>query len=61
MGVLQMAINQGRLDGVHESAENAPHMFWFLMDCVKGVSTSMIYRPVLNKSGHGVRSPIDGL
>ena len=26
----------------------------------KDVSTSMIYTHVLNKGGHGVRSPIDG-
>lgn len=26
----------------------------------KGVSTTMIYTHVLNKGGHGVRSPIDG-
>ena len=27
----------------------------------KDVSTTMIYTHVLNKGGHGVRSPIDGL
>ena len=27
----------------------------------KGVSTTMIYTRVLNKRGHGVRSPVDGL
>ena len=36
-------------------------MFWFLMDFVKGVSITMIYTHVLNKGGHGVRSPIDSL
>lgn len=27
----------------------------------KDVSTTMIYTHVLNKAGHGVRSPVDGL
>lgn len=27
----------------------------------KDVSTTMIYTHVLNKGGHGVRSPVDGL
>ncbi len=27
----------------------------------KGVSTTRMYRHVLNKGGHGMRSPIDGL
>lgn len=27
----------------------------------KNVSTTMIYTHVLNKEGHGVRSPVDGL
>ncbi len=27
----------------------------------KDVSTTRMYRHVLNKGGHGVRSPIDGL
>ncbi|MEK7699822.1 MAG: tyrosine-type recombinase/integrase, partial [Planctomycetota bacterium] len=27
----------------------------------KDVSTAMIYTHVLNKGGHGVRSPVDGL
>jgi integrase len=27
----------------------------------KDVSTTMIYTRVLNKGGHGVRSPVDGL
>lgn len=54
-------VNQGGLDDIHESAENAPRVFRFLMDFVKGVSITMIYTHVLNKGGHGVRSPIDGL
>ena len=32
MDVLQMAINQRRLDDVHESSENVPRVFLFLMD-----------------------------
>ena len=42
MDVSQMVINQGRLDGFHKSAENVLCMFWFLMDCAKDVSTTMI-------------------
>ncbi len=29
--------------------------------CHKDVGTTMIYTHVLNKGGHGVRSPVDGL
>lgn len=32
MDVSQMAINQGGLDDVHESAENVPRVFLVLMD-----------------------------
>ena len=35
MDVSQMAINQGGLDGIHESAENVPRVFRFLMDIVR--------------------------
>ncbi len=54
-------INQGGLDGVHESAENVPRIFWFLMDFVKGLRITMIYMHALNKVGHWVRSLIDGV
>jgi len=59
--VSQLAINWVALDGVHDSAENVPFLFWFLIDFVKDVRATMMYMHVLNKGGHGVRSPTDDL
>jgi len=41
-----------------------PRNFWIAIQELLGhkdVSTPMIYTHVLNKGGHGVRSPVDGL
>ena len=47
---LRQALRSG--DGIRTNQELLAH---------KDVNTTMIYTHVLNKGGHGVRSPVDGL